>query len=193
MGVGFKVLSCSYVANQKSASRKPSSLGFAKMLGSRVLQSARTGGASKVAQRPRWNSLADCTTTEQHLQCYTELHVQTIRYKVIASYMCRERPGVLPSPTQAGAPDTRVPAVWVVGLFYGLGGAARCGEEVLACLPRLVAGGAVVGVLGFAAPPLCCRTAISAMKTAAAVSVRCMRKLTLYAGILDRLRITADL
>ena len=36
----------------------------------------RAQAASKVAQHPRWNSLGDCPTHEQHAQCCTELHVQ---------------------------------------------------------------------------------------------------------------------
>ena len=95
------------------------------MLGSRVLQSGRTGGASKVAQHPRWNSLADCTTSEQHLQCYTELHVQTIRYEVTTSYMCRERPVYCQAQPKRVHPTLGFPVAWVVGLFtdvYGLGG-----------------------------------------------------------------------
>ena len=65
------------------------------MLGSRVLQSGRAGGASNVAQHPRWNNLGSAAT-EQCLRSCTEMHAQAIRYNIQAT--CAERDGCTAKP-----------------------------------------------------------------------------------------------
>ena len=80
------MLLCQPIQRVQAAATSPH-LGFAKMLGSRALQTGPTGGASKVAQHPRRNSLGDCTTTEQDAQRCTELQ-----------YICRERGGCTAKP-----------------------------------------------------------------------------------------------
>ena len=96
-------------SSSKEASRRPSFfLATRKCWAAESFNpGGRAGGASKVAQHPQWNSLGSCTATEQCLQSCTALHAQAIRHNDIMYklHVQRER-GALPSPTQAGTPDT---------------------------------------------------------------------------------------
>ena len=47
--------------------------------------------------------------TEQHVQCCTELHVMYKLNDIVYKLHAQRETGVLPSPTQAGTPDTSGP------------------------------------------------------------------------------------
>ena len=97
-------LSCSYVAHQKKASRRPSFLALRKCW---AAESFNPGGRAGLQM---WPSTHDGTTWEVAQQlnnaCGAALKCMHKPYDIIYKLHVQRETGILPSPTQAGTPDT---------------------------------------------------------------------------------------
>ena len=92
---GQTSLSCSYVAHQRKQAAGPP-FWLCENAGQQSPSiPGRAGGASNVAQHPRWNNLGSAAT-EQCLRSCTEMHAQAIRYNIQAT--CAERDGCTAKP-----------------------------------------------------------------------------------------------